>query len=125
MPPVQLRPGINIYLTTTDPCLPIIVWKCNDAYCSCSSQLVPSTPTGKYFLFFSVPSCVALPKKCSENRVLVVLLHIGGKDPTVGDSGIRVMGDGGLEMWGLGIGKDYVIQRNFNWVSWALRVTPS
>ena len=41
VPPVQLRPGINICLNTTDPCLPIIARKCNDAYCSWSRQLVP------------------------------------------------------------------------------------
>ena len=29
MPPVQLRPGINISLTTTDPFLLIIAWTCN------------------------------------------------------------------------------------------------
>ena len=27
MPPVQLRPGRNICMTTTDPCPPIIAWK--------------------------------------------------------------------------------------------------
>ena len=31
VPPVQLRPGISICLTTTDPCVPIIAWKCNAA----------------------------------------------------------------------------------------------
>ena len=81
MPPVQLRRGINICLTTTDPCLPIIAWKCNDAYCSWSSQLVPSNPIGQYFLFICLSLAVWLClKKCSENRVLVVLLQIGAKD---------------------------------------------
>ena len=82
MPPVQLRPGINIYLTTTDICLPIIAWKRNDA--SRSIQLVPSTPTGHSILFI----CLSLPvwlclRKCSEYRVLVVLLQIRAKYLTV------------------------------------------
>ena len=83
MPPVQLRPGINIYLTTTDQCLPIIAWKCNDPYCSWSSQLVPSTSTWQYFfpcLYLCGSACL---KKCSENRELVVVLQIGAKDLTV------------------------------------------
>ena len=84
VPPVQLRPGIHICLTTTDPCLPIIAWKCNDAYCSWSSQLVPSNPIGQSFLFICLSLAVWLClKKCSENRVLVVLLQIGAKDLTV------------------------------------------
>ena len=79
--PVQLRPGINICLTTTDPCLAIIARKCNDAYCFWSSQLVPSNPMGQYFLFICLSFAVWLClKKCSENRVLVVLLQIEAKD---------------------------------------------
>ena len=42
--PVQLRPGINICLTTTDPFLPSMAWTCNDTNCSWSSQLVPLVP---------------------------------------------------------------------------------
>ena len=57
---MQLRPGINICLTTTDPYLPFIAWKCNDAYVS----------------------WICL-QRCSENRVLMVLLRIGAKDLTV------------------------------------------
>ena len=34
-------------------------------------------------LYLPVPYCVALPKKCSEKRVLTVLLQIGAKDITV------------------------------------------
>ena len=84
MPPVQLTPGKNIYLTTTDPCLPIIAWKCNVAYFSWSSQLVPSNPIGQYFLFIRLSLAVWLClKQCYENRVLVVLLKIGAKDLTV------------------------------------------
>ena len=84
MPPVQLRPVINIYLTTTDICSPIIAWKRNDA--SWSIQLIASTLTGQYILFI----CLFLPvwlclKKCSENRLLVVLLQIRAKYLTVGD----------------------------------------
>ena len=82
VPPVQLIPGINVCLTTTDPCLPIIAWKCNDAYCSWSSQR--SNPIGQSFLFICMFHAVWLClKKCSENRVLVVLLQIGAKDFTV------------------------------------------
>ena len=82
--PVQLRPGIHISLTTTDPCVPIISWKCNDAYCFWSSQLVPSNPTGKSFLFICLSLAVWLClKKCCENWVLMVLLQIGAKDLTV------------------------------------------
>ena len=84
MPPVKLRPGINICLTITDLCLPIIAWQCNDAFVSWRSQLVPSNLTRQSFLFI----CISLPmwiclKKCSENRVLVVLLQIGTTDLTV------------------------------------------
>ena len=79
----QLRPGINICLTTTDPCLPI-AWKCNNAYCFWSSQHVPSNTIGQYFLFIFLSLAVWLClKKCFENRVLVVLLQIGAKDLTV------------------------------------------
>ena len=61
---MQLGPGSNICLTTADPCLPIIAWKCNDAYFSWSSQLAPSNLIGQYiFIYFPVPYCVALPKK--------------------------------------------------------------
>ena len=56
-------------------CLPIIAWKCNNAYCSGSSQLVPITPTPP------IPICVALPKKVL--RTQGVLLQIGAKDLTV------------------------------------------
>ena len=84
MPTVQLRPGIHICLTTTDPCLPIIAWQCNDAYVSWSSQLVPSNMTGQSFLFVCLFLAVRLClTKCSENRVLVVLLQIEAKDLTV------------------------------------------
>ena len=84
MPPVQLRPGISICLTTTDPFLPIIAWTCNDDNCSWSSQLVPSILPGQSFLFICLSLAVRLClKKCSENRVLVVLLQIGAKDLTV------------------------------------------
>ena len=84
VPPGQLRPGINICLTTTDPCLPIIAWKCNDAYSSWSSQLVPRNLIGQSFLFICLSLAVWLClKKCSENRVLVVLLQIGATDLTV------------------------------------------
>ena len=84
MPAVQLRPGINICLTPTDPFIPIIAWTCNDAYCSWSSQLVPSILPGQSVLFIGLSLAVWLCiKKCSENRVLVVLLQIGAKDLTV------------------------------------------
>ena len=63
VPPVQLRSGINICLTTTDPCLPIIAWKCNDAYCSWSSQLLPSSPIGQSFLFIFLCLAVWLCQK--------------------------------------------------------------
>ena len=84
MSPMNLRPGINIWLTTTDPCLPIIAWKCNDVCYSRSSQLVSRNPTEQYFLF----SCLCLAvwvclKQSSESRMLVVLLQIGAKDLTV------------------------------------------
>ena len=84
VPPVQLRSGINICLTTTDPCLPIIAWKCNDVYYSWSSQLVPSNPIGQYFLYICPSLAVWLClKKCSRNRVLVVLSQIGATNLTV------------------------------------------
>ena len=84
VPPVQLRSGINICLTTSDPCLPIIVCKCNDSYCSWSIKLVPSNLIGKYFLFIRLFLALWLSlKMCSENRLLVVLLQIGAKDLTV------------------------------------------
>ena len=78
-------PGLlNICLTTTDPCLPIIAQKCNDAYYSWSSQFVPSNPIGQHFLFICLSLAVWLClKKCSENKVLAVLLQIGAKDLTV------------------------------------------
>ena len=81
---MHLRQGIDIRLTTTDPCLLIIVWICNDAYCSWSSQCVPSKPIGQSFLFICLSPAVWLClKKCIENRVLGVLLQIGAKDLTV------------------------------------------
>ena len=60
VPPVKLRPGIDICLTTTDPCLPIISWKCNEAYCSWSSQLVPSNLIRQSFLFICLSLAVWL-----------------------------------------------------------------
>ena len=68
MAPVQLRPGINVWLTTTDPFLPTIAWTCNEPNCSWSSQLVPNTPPGQYFLF-----------------IYLYLAEIGAKDLTVND----------------------------------------
>ena len=49
----------------------------NDAYCSGNSKLVTITLTGQSFLFIflSLPVWLCL-KKCSEIRVLVVLLQI-------------------------------------------------
>ena len=77
MPPMQLRPGIHICLTSTDPFLPIIAWTCNDDNCSWSSQLVPSIPPGQSFLFICLFLAVWLClKKCSENRVLVLVQKI-------------------------------------------------
>ena len=84
MPPVRLGLGIKAFLTITGPFLPIIAWAYNDAYCSWSSELVPSNPPGQYFLFIFLSLAVWLClKKCSENRVLVGLLQIGAKDLTV------------------------------------------
>ena len=34
VPPMQIRPEKHICLTTTNPCLPIIAWKCKNSYCS-------------------------------------------------------------------------------------------
>ena len=50
MPAVQLRPGINICLTTYDPCLHIIAWQCNDAFVSWSIKSVPSNLTQHIFI---------------------------------------------------------------------------
>ena len=84
MRPAQLRPGMNIYLTTTDIFLAIIAWTCNEPNCSWSSQLVPNTPPGQYFLFIYLYLAVWLClKKCPKNSVLVVVLQIGAKDLTV------------------------------------------
>ena len=84
IPPVQLRPGTNICLTTAEPFLTKIAWSCNDAYCSWSSQLVPSFLPGQSFLFICLSLAVWFClKTCSENRVLVVLLQIGATDLTV------------------------------------------
>ena len=58
MPPVQLRSGIHICLTTINLFLLIIAWTSNDANCSCSSQLVPSNPPGQYFLFMCLSLAV-------------------------------------------------------------------
>ena len=66
------------------PCLPVVAWKCNDAYCSWKSQLLPNNPIGHFFLFICLSLAVWLClKKCSENRMLVVLLQIGAKNLTV------------------------------------------
>ena len=45
-----------------------------------------------FSLYFPVSTFVALPKKCSENKVLVVLLQIGAKDLTVGETKISLLG---------------------------------
>ena len=94
LPPVPLRTGINICLTTADPCLPIIAWKCNNAYVSWSSQLLPSNLTGQSFLFIclflSVWLCL---KMCFENRGLVMLLQIGAKDLTVNSAQLLYWGE--------------------------------
>ena len=66
-PPVHLRPGIHICMATTDPCLPIIAWKSNDAYCSWSSQLVPSNPIRQYFFFIRKTLTVLF---CLKKRTL-------------------------------------------------------
>ena len=74
----------NISLNTTDPCILIIAWKCNNTYCAWSCQFVHSNPIGQYFLFICLSFAVWLcHKHCSENRVLVVLLKIWVKDFTV------------------------------------------
>ena len=84
MRPAQLRPGMNICMTTTDPFLPIIAWTCNEPNCFWSSQLVPNTQPGQYFLFIYLYLAVWLClEKCPENSVLVVVLQIEAKDLTV------------------------------------------
>ena len=78
---VQLRAWINICLTTTDHFLPIIAWTYNDDNFSLSSQLVPSNPPEKSFIFVCLPLAVWLClKKVLWKWVLVMLLQIGAKD---------------------------------------------
>ena len=56
--------------------LPIIAWICIFDNCSWSSHLVPSDAPGQSFLFICLSHTMWLClKKCSENRVLVVLLQ--------------------------------------------------
>ena len=109
IPFVQLRPGINICLTITDPFLPTIAWTCNDAYCSWSSQLVPSNLIIWQYFFPFVPYCMALPKKCPENRGLVVLLQIWAKDLTVSLS-LRAAAHSGFGLSDWPIWTDFVAE---------------
>ena len=82
--PIQLRPGINTSLITTNICLPSTEWQCSVV---CYYGIHYLGPRNEREILFGINfPCLAVwlcLKMGSKNIVLVWLLQIGAKDLTV------------------------------------------